>query len=147
MEWERLALDNPESVPARSGQQSRSFKSEVKLKRLALPQQNNSSDCGCFLLTYIEVNGPRACPARRALTASHRSRSQHFLKCMPDQLTAEHVKGLEKGKGISLRDCPDFLGQHWCAFGALPPRSSALADVRVAASGSIRCAASTCASI
>jgi hypothetical protein len=56
MEWERLALDNPVSVPARSGLKSRSFKAEVKLKRLALPQQNNSSDCGCFLLTYIEVS-------------------------------------------------------------------------------------------
>ena len=57
MEWERLARDNPESVPARSGVPHRSFNPDfAKFKRLKLPLQNNSSDCGCFLLTYIEVS-------------------------------------------------------------------------------------------
>ena len=56
MEWERLALSNPESVPALSGLRTRSFAQDrLTVKKLVLPQQNNSSDCGCFLLTYLEV--------------------------------------------------------------------------------------------
>ena len=59
MEWERLAQTNPESVPGRSGLPTRSFSaSTVTVKKLLLPQQNNSSDCGCFLLTYLEVRLP-----------------------------------------------------------------------------------------
>ena len=59
MEWERLALSNPESVPGRSGLRTRRFTAEtLTVRKLTLPQQNNSSDCGCFLLTYLEV---RAC--------------------------------------------------------------------------------------
>ena len=61
MEWERLALSNPESVPALSGLRTRSFaQDKLTVKKLTLPQQNNSSDCGCFLLTYLEVRPGRA---------------------------------------------------------------------------------------
>ena len=41
---------------------------------------------------------------------------------MPDCLSYEQLKGLEKGKGINLPGCADFLGEHWCALApALPP--------------------------
>jgi Ulp1 family protease len=30
-------------------------KNVMPCKRMVLPQQNNCTDCGCFLLAYIEV--------------------------------------------------------------------------------------------
>ena len=70
MEWERLALSNPESVPGRSGLRTRRFTAEtLTVRKLTLPQQNNSSDCGCFLLTYLEVRARlRGCLLRHVLT-------------------------------------------------------------------------------
>ncbi len=56
MEWEHRYNLDPTSVPGRSGQRTRVFdKVNMLCKRLAVPQQNNCSDCGCFLLTYIEA--------------------------------------------------------------------------------------------
>ena len=109
-------------MPARSGLRSRSFASDfLKFKRLTLPQQNNSSDCGCFLLTYIQVRAssleaPRAGFVRKSAHLSPVPRAvQHFLDCVPDQLSFEQLSSLDKGKGIKLPRCADFLGEHWCA--------------------------------
>ena len=79
MEWERLAQSNPESVPARSGLRTRRFTPDtLTVKKLVLPQQNNSSDCGCFLLTYLEV---RAC--LRAWLLS-RLLTRHSIAAFPE---------------------------------------------------------------
>ena len=40
---------------------------------------------------------------------------------MPDCLSYEQLKGLEKGKGIKLPNCDDFLGEHWCAAARCSP--------------------------
>ena len=65
LEWERLAKVDENSVPARSGQPRRVFdKVAMPCKRASTPQQDNCSDCGCFLLIYIKVSA-------HATTAAH----------------------------------------------------------------------------
>ena len=67
---------------------------------------------------------------------------------MPDYLSYEQLKGLEKGKGIKLPDCADFLGEHWCAAARFSPgaQSGAMFMTPCFKSGLIQCAASTCVS-
>ena len=67
LEWERLFAAEPEhSVPGRSGAPHRVFdRDTMPCKKLSTPQQNNCTDCGCFLLSYIEA---RACAAAAAAT-------------------------------------------------------------------------------
>jgi Ulp1 family protease len=51
----------------RGGRAPRVFdKNSMPCRRMALPQQNNCTDCGCFLLAYIEVRAQRAAPAAAA---------------------------------------------------------------------------------
>ena len=71
MEWERLYDTDPQgSVPGRSGAPRRVFdRDTMPCKKLSTPQQNNCSDCGCFLLSYIEARALRA--MWRAAAAAH----------------------------------------------------------------------------
>jgi len=54
LEWERLAAKLG-TVAHASGEATRLFSPEdVPCKRLTPPQQNNCSDCGCFVLVFIK---------------------------------------------------------------------------------------------
>lgn len=33
---------------------------------------------------------------------------------MPAHLSFEQLNNIQKGKGVILPDCQDFLGEHWC---------------------------------
>jgi Ulp1 family protease len=55
LEWERHVKEKGATEALRPFD-----KNTMPCKRLALPQQSNCSDCGCFLLTYIEARAAAA---------------------------------------------------------------------------------------
>jgi len=85
----------PLLFPAPQNPLMRDFKG-MKQLRLNLPQQDNTTDCGCFLLVYV----------------------QHFCENLPDKITHPMVEALERKDaygGIRLpeQQCPFFMGPRW----------------------------------
>jgi hypothetical protein len=97
-EWDHRQELN--SVPL-CNRSSRLFTTDnLPCRKMVLPQQNNCTDCGCFLLAYV----------------------QHFIAAMPLRLTLEMVdrataaptqQGGAKGQGLRVAGVDCFLGKHW----------------------------------